>query len=552
MSKPQEGYANIDFSILTKENSMHNYISWKDSVGKTLHFNIGDINGELFIKEYFPQMANGIHAKLLITYLTQDYLVSVSSISNGYLPFINNQSVRNSNNLINWSFNIGQKIEHDDLDITITNRKYEGHEQFYQFTCNKCSFNSFDYYSKLEFHSEYWISAYNLRKLKHCPCCGVRATIVKPGINDIATVAPWLIDFFQGGIEEARKYSKGMKYQKGLICPDCGNILKDKNINRLYMRSVNPCFCQDSTSYPNRFLYNLLRQLTKHIDYWETEYSPEWISPKRYDGYVIIQNKEFIIELDGELGHGNVTFFREKDTNGKFIDNYKDEVAAKHDITVIRIPCLDISFDNLKQSFYNYLGNILPLQKVNWLLLKEQCFKNLYKEICLYYEKENKDLAYISKKYNISISRTKIILLQGREFGWCPSYFTHEEELQAKKDLALQLKLENENISSYDASKKCKLAPNVIVSIWKDNNLYDVNFEIRNRIKRTALTKNEKAQKIDTFLNGNKIIEAESIIDTIGIIKNSYDKDLNYAGIYKVINRYRNSYKGFVFRKINE
>ena len=296
-------------------------------------------------------------------------------------------------------------------------------------------------------------------------------------------------------------------------------------------------------------IYHILRQLNEYLDYWETEYSPNWILPKRYDGYVKINNREYIIELDGELGHGNVTFFREKDTVGKEIDNIKDIIANNHNITVIRIPCLRISFDILKDLFYEYLTDILPLNKIDWYLLKEQCFKNIHKEICLSFENENNDINYLSNKYNLSNTKIKNILLQGRDFGWCPSYVTYDENLQSKKEFALKLKINNPNISSHEVSKQCDLAPHIIVNVWKNNKIYDKKLEIQNRIEQAVSTKNKLSPKIDTFIENEKIIESKSILDTINIIKDLYDINLKNSGVRRVVNGTRNSYKGFVFKK---
>ena len=41
---------------------------------------------------------------------------------------------------------------------------------------------------------------------KRCACCS--NSVVVEGINDIPTTAPWMVDYFPGGYEEAKRYTK--------------------------------------------------------------------------------------------------------------------------------------------------------------------------------------------------------------------------------------------------------------------------------------------------------------------------------------------------------
>ena len=68
------------------------------------------------------------------------------------------------------------------------------------------------------------------------------------------------------------------------------------------------------------------------IDF-ETEYSPEWIKPKRYDFYF----DGIIVEMDGGLGHGNYNSLNNMSgEDSKSIDNYKDKMAIEHGIQTQR------------------------------------------------------------------------------------------------------------------------------------------------------------------------------------------------------------------------
>ena len=61
-----------------------------------------------------------------------------------------------------------------------------------------------------------------------CACC--HSLVVVPGINDIPTTDPWMISYFQGGYDEAKRYTHGSEQKIHPVCPECGRI-KDKAIS---------------------------------------------------------------------------------------------------------------------------------------------------------------------------------------------------------------------------------------------------------------------------------------------------------------------------------
>ena len=115
------------------------------------------------------------------------------------------------------------------------------------------------------------------------------------------------------------------------------------------------------------YMYNLLSQLNIEFKY---QYSPKWIQPYKYDFCFIYNNKKYIIEMDGGLGHGNLTFYNRQDDKGKIIDNYKDDLAKQHEYIIIRIDCnynnISSRYDYIKNNIFNSeLKNILNLNNIN-------------------------------------------------------------------------------------------------------------------------------------------------------------------------------------------
>lgn len=203
---------------------------------------------------------------------------------------------------IKWKYEIDQHIVDNNKDITIIDRKFEGHKQYYKIKCNKCGFDSGEHIRSNDLNrriiDEYWTSYDNLKQIKYCPCCGKYTKIVVIGINDIPTTVPWMIPYFQGGYEEAKLYHKTSKKTLDLICPYCGTIIKNQELNRFINENVYKCpACGGKGSYPNRFMYNLLNSF--NIDFIP-EYSPDWAYGRSYDFYIPLLS--LIIEMDGGLG----------------------------------------------------------------------------------------------------------------------------------------------------------------------------------------------------------------------------------------------------------
>lgn len=178
--------------------------------------------------------------------------------------------------------------------------------------CKECNFH------------EWEITPSNLLQGRICPVCLGR--VAKLGINTIWDTDRWMVNL---GVskEDAKKYSHGSGQRIMVKCPDCG---KEKKIviSTLYIYKSIGCSCSDGKSYPEKFVVNLLEQL--NIDF-ETEYSPKWIKPKRYDFY--ISDLNMIIETHGKQHYSSKASF--KSIGGRTFkeeqlnDKYKREMALK-------------------------------------------------------------------------------------------------------------------------------------------------------------------------------------------------------------------------------
>lgn len=392
-------------------------IDRENLIGKKVHFIYNDIEGDIEIVKYKDEY-------LYVKYLEgKEFKIKLCHFLNCHLGKLLGEHTGN------FKIEIGTHFKDEKRNIVITDRKYvidSGNikRKYYKYICNKCNYDCGEHYKSGEYKEEHWSEESSLLDNTGCACCCNR--IVVPEINSIVAnkETHWMIPYFQGGYDEAKKYSKSNSKIIYFKCPDCGRI-KDKKmiINTLYcMRSVG-CSCGDGFSYPTKIIFSILKQL--HIEN-QTEYSPNWIKPKRYDFY--IPSKKIIIEVDGEFHRKDNEMNGQTKQESQAIDEYKDEMAKKHGIKVIRINYEFGDLDFINNSILkSELNDIFDLSKVDWLKCEEFALSNLCKKACeIKRDSLNISTKNIAKIMNLSINTIIRYLSKGTRLGWC-YYNSHEE-----------------------------------------------------------------------------------------------------------------------------
>ena len=396
------------------EGTYKNKINWKESIGCKVKFIYDNIEGEIKIINYEKK-----NQTLIINYKNKTIKMTTSEFVKCRFGNLLNKITKE------FKVEIGQIFKDDKRDLIIIDKEYRKNNnginrKWYKYKCNKCGWD------------EGWIVENDLLKGQGCSCCANR-TVVE-GINDIPTTAPWMVKYFQGGYDEAKLYTKSSNRKIYPICPDCGRIKnKSIEIGRIYRTHSIGCSCKDGISYPNKLMYNILEQLK--IEF-ETEYSPKWIKPMRYDFYFELDNKKYIVEMDGGLGHGKKIHSKSNKTIEETleIDNHKDKQAKLHNIEVIRIDCQKSELEYIKNSILNSgLNKIHNLKKVDWNKSEEFALSNLIKKTCEY-KKNNIEMSTIEISKMININRATIIryLKKGNNLGWC-EYNPKEEKSRINK-----------------------------------------------------------------------------------------------------------------------
>ena len=257
-----------------------------------------------------------------------------------------------------------------------------------------------------------------------CPVCSNR--IVVKGINDITTTAKWMIPYFQGGEYEASLYTKSSRNKINPICPFCNTVLNKKmSIDQIYRQKSIGCICGDKNSYPNKFMYRLLQ--IKNINFMR-EWSPKWISPKRYDFY--IPSMKLIIEMDGGIGHGNpIKSFGITTEESLENDKFKDSMAAKHSLNVLRVDSRKSSKEYIGTQCKNILSKYINITDDDLIECDKFATNNIAKKVCEYYmANKQSSIRDIVRKFGFSNVTIQKWLKNGVGLGWCD--YTIEQSKQ--------------------------------------------------------------------------------------------------------------------------
>lgn len=407
----------IDLSGLPRWESGKNKgkINWKQSIDYTCSFIYDNINGSIEIINYDLKSR-----KLRIKYKDRFGIIATREFIKCSIGKI--LGVKTNE----FKIKIGTIFKDDKRDMIITDSEYRKHKngtkyKWYKYTCNKCGWDNG------------WTQEGSLLNGIGCSCCCNSPQVVVQGINDITTTDPWMIKYFQGGIEEAKLYNKSSGKKIYPICPDCGRI-KDKPvlISTIYRDDGIGCICGDGIPYPEKYMHYLLSALNLDFSFQLSKKDFDWCGKYKYDFY--LKDYNTIIETHGRQHYEECKNFNIKLKDQKNIDKYKKILAINNSIKkYIIINCKYSNRDYIKNSILNSeLSKIYDLSNIDWEKADEFATKNLVKTVCEYYETNvdilYKEIADIFKLNKTTISR---YLKKGEKLGWC-----HDIKQRGKKSMS--------------------------------------------------------------------------------------------------------------------
>lgn len=286
----------------------------------------------------------------------------------------------------------------------------------------------------------YIVHEYELKTGRKCPKCVGRVLIV--GYNDLATTDPDIMKYLLDK-EDGYKHTRGSNERIWVVCPICKHK-KFVKITDLVHKGFSCPRCSDGLSYPNKFAFDVFMQISEQYQEYITEYSPDWIKPKKYDHYILFEDgKEIIVEMDGG-------FHNER--QGKYAakyDKYKDALAKEHGIDVIRVDCsyknITNRFDCIKTEFIKNLNHLFDLSNVDWDSANKTGISSRLVEVVKYYN-ENPFMSnqQIADKFHVNVVTIRHYLTVGEKLGLCE--YVRVDPNRCKNSIPLTLYDSNGNM----------------------------------------------------------------------------------------------------------
>lgn len=233
--------------------------------------------------------------------------------------------------------------------------------------------------------------------------------------------------------EQLKSYSPHSQRFVNAHCPDCGFSKKIRCAS--LTKGYFGCSCSDGQSYPNKFVYEVLRQLKIAFI---PEYSPEWAGSKRYDIY--IPSIDCIIENHGLQHYHGWGWDEESLEKQQSNDLAKYELAKLNKISNYEVlDCSESTLDKIKTAIINSnLPGLLNFTEscIDWDACAKAATKNLIKELSSLYDQEDKPVEELVEMFGLKKRSIQNYLRKGSELGWCKYIEGIAERRRAARDLA--------------------------------------------------------------------------------------------------------------------
>lgn len=418
----QTKYGWVDLSNIPKKGKV---LDWMSSVGAIIEFQYFNCKYVMSITQYID--CNHIWVSIEGY---NDTVMSTSSIMAGKFGRILGKRVHD------FRYRVGEVVNNT---LLITSAYRDGYAKYYNY---KCLVDGYEGH----------ILETNIRKGIGCSVCANRT--VKSGINDIATTNPEIAKLFYDR-NDATKYTTYSGKYAYFKCPRCGCKIK-ACIAGVAQRGLSCSKCGDGISYPNKFVYNFMEQLSNLYDSKEMplEFTPEknfsWsmnfehenkklAGKKTYDMYVDTYN--IIIENQGNC-HYQDCFSSMGDTRSlaeiKENDAIKKHLAISNGIEescYIVLDCYKSDMLYIKRSIM--LSNLPMLlnfteDDIDWDLCDKFATSSRVFEVCALWNgglRSTKDIAIQTKLSNVTVFK---YLRRGEELDMLQDPPKHRKPYKTK------------------------------------------------------------------------------------------------------------------------
>ena len=427
---------------------------------------------------------------------------------------------------------IGEEIKELEHYSKKTNSIMIRKRKYYKYKCNVCG------WTEGEMRDDH------IGRKVGCACC--RGLTVVKGINDIATTDPDFVQYFEN-IEDTYKYVNGSNKKVQLKCPDCGKTFL-QGIPELFRYGFHCQFCGNKTSYPERFLQQVLDQLNVNYSFQVTKKTLPWCNNYIYDFYLPDLNA--IIEVMGKQHYPECEIFygrtyemiHQNDLNKqqRAIDN-----GIKHYICINAFYTEDVY---LKKYICEELSQHYDLTSIDWEKCALCANKSILVEICKYWKETGETTRQIGEKFGFTKNTIKNMLKKGTELGLC--------DYDGKNEIARVTKMridydKAKQVCEYYMKHKFDKTVNQIKKVFgiSDTAVYsylEIGYEKGWCEKRT----NRRGKVIEVYKNDEKILTHYGVRDLSRQSKELLGVKISAYDIYKSCAGQKECVEGFVFKYV--
>lgn len=386
-------------------------INWDLSIGKTVDFQYDDVVATLTIT---GRTDNIQYVYIDIPGYVIHHKIYVGQIRHGQLGYVIKKITPG------FKYKVGDVVN----GLLITNMRKVPKYKYYTYIC------TIDGY-KGEIREDHLCTGHG------CPVCTNKVVLV--GWNDIATTNPSMAKLFYN-IDDASKYTEHASSYADFRCPRCGNKIHSL-ISWVAYDGLSCKKCGDGISYPNKFVYNFMEQLSilynnrGNILTFTPEKRFSWamnfqhvnkkLSGKKiYD--IFIDNYNIIIENHGDYHYKNnfacidgALSLKEVQEN----DLIKHNLAIANNIVEERYVVLDCYKSDMQYIKHSIMSSNLPLlldfveSDIDWNKCDEFATSSRVYEACCYWNKGVKDYKEIALLMKMHQETIKRYIKKGRELN---------------------------------------------------------------------------------------------------------------------------------------
>lgn len=400
MSKRKKENNWIDLSPLPKMGGKGDKVAWTKVNNVDVDFIYEGISGTLKIIKPLP------NRKCLVSYNDKEMEVHNDTLHDCQLAYVIGLKTHD------FKYQVGEIVNTKEGKIKILKQYYTHRPRKYNDKIKESSHKCYDIECLVCHGIIKEFEEAKINTLVKCPFCSSYRLLV--GFNDMWTTHPEQAKLLKNP-EDGYKYmftsnSKILEW----ICPVCGEIIRKPPADVAYKGLCCP-MCRNTTSYPNRFMYHFIKQLTDNVN---REKQFDWSQGHKYDIYF---DNECICEAHGLQHYEQQGFTTRTLQEEQENDNLKQKLALENDIKeYIIIDCRLSDFEFIKKNVLNSrFAELYDLSKINWLKLENDINNNIYIKAANLWNSGIYDTEILAKELDISKSNICIIFGRAKELGLC-------------------------------------------------------------------------------------------------------------------------------------